>query len=57
MIKSVIPLPIFAVGGVSKQNKRAYLKVADGIGIGSGIYRPEFTPEELFRSAKEFMDC
>ena len=57
VIKSVIPLPIFAVGGVSKQNKRAYLKVADGIGIGSGIYRPEFTPEELFRSAKEFMDC
>lgn len=56
VLKSVIPLPVFAVGGIDKQNKAAYLKTADGLGVGIGIFNPEFSPEKLYRSAKEFMD-
>ena len=56
VLKSVIPLPVFAVGGVLKDNKRAYLATSDGLGVGIGIYRPEFSPEELYDSAKAFME-
>ena len=55
VLKSVIPLPVFAVGGIMPGNKNDYLKTADGLGVGIGIYRPEFSPEELYQSAKEFM--
>ena len=57
VLKSVIPLPVFAVGGVLKDNKRAYLATSDGLGVGIGIYRPEFSPEELYDSAKAFMEA
>ncbi len=57
VLKSVVPLPVFAVGGIDKDNKRDFLKTADGLGVGIGIYRPEFTPEELFQSAKQFMEA
>ena len=56
VLKSVIPLPVFAVGGVLKDNKRAYLATSNGLGVGIGIYRPEFSPEELYDSAKAFME-
>ena len=56
VLKSVIPLPVFAVGGVVRSSKRAFLKTADGVGAGIGIYRPELSPEELYRFAKEFME-
>jgi len=55
VLKSVIPLPVFAVGGIMPGNKNDYLKTADGLGVGIGIYRPEFSPDELYQSAKEFM--
>ena len=56
VLKSVLPLPVFAVGGIIRANKRAFLKTADGVGAGIGIYRPELSPEELYRFAKEFME-
>ena len=55
VLKSVIPLPVFAVGGVMPDNKNEYLKTADGLGVGIGIFKPEFSPEELYQSAKIFM--
>ena len=39
----------------SKMDDSFYLKTADGLGVGIGIYRPEFSPDELYQSAKEFM--
>lgn len=57
VLKSVIPLPVFAVGGIGKENKRAYLRTADGVGVGIGIFRPEQSPEELYESAKEFLEA
>jgi len=55
VLKSVIPLPILAVGGITPQNRDTFLKTADGLGVGIGIYRSGMTMEELSRSAKEFM--
>ncbi len=55
VLKSVIPLPILAVGGIDRNNIRAYLKTADGAGVGIGIYRPDMTPEALRESAHNFM--
>ena len=57
VLKSVIPLPVFAVGGIEKKNKREYLKTADGVGVGIGIFRPELSPEELYFAAKEFLEA
>ncbi len=57
VLKSVIPLPVFAVGGVTRTNKRELLAVADGLGVGIGIYRTGMTPDELYHSAKEFMEA
>ena len=57
VLKSVIPLPVFAVGGVTARNKRELLVSADGLGVGIGIYRPEMSPVELYQFAKEFMEA
>lgn len=55
VLKSVIPLPVFAVGGISAENRDEYLKTADGIGVGIGLYRSGMIIEELHRAAKAFM--
>ena len=57
VLKSVIPLPVFAVGGVTRENRRELLSVADGVGVGIGIYRPGMTPAEVHLSAKEFLEA
>ena len=57
VLKSVIPLPVFAVGGVTRENRRELLSVADGVGVGIGIYHPGMTPAEVHLSAKEFLEA
>jgi 2-dehydro-3-deoxyphosphogalactonate aldolase len=39
-LKAVVPAPILAVGGVDLSNVADFLEAADGVGIGSGIYKP-----------------
>lgn len=56
VLKSVVPLPIFAVGGVNAANRDAYLKTADGLGVGNGVYRPDITLDALRQSACAFMN-
>jgi 2-dehydro-3-deoxyphosphogalactonate aldolase len=56
VLKSVVPLPVFAVGGITCDNRDAYLGVAAGVGVGIGIYRPGMTIEELRQSAARFFD-
>ena len=55
VLKSVVPLPIFAVGGIDRSNRDAFLASADGLGVGIGIFRPEMSVEELRRSARNFL--
>lgn len=57
VLKSVIPLPVLAVGGITRENKCDFLKTADGLGVGIGIYQPSMTPDEVFRSATEFIQA
>lgn len=54
-LKSVIPLPIFAVGGIDHSNRDAFLAAADGFGVGIGIFRPEMSVAELRSSARNFL--
>jgi len=56
VLKSVIRLPVFAVGGIHAGNAAAYLKISDGIGVGNGLYSPEWTPEILKRKSREFFE-
>ncbi len=56
VLKSVVPLPVFAVGGISRANRDAYLAVAAGVGVGIGVYRPGMTVPELRESAIRFFD-
>lgn len=54
VLKSVIPLPVLAVGGVSLENRDEFLKTSDGVGVGIGIYKPGMSLEELRMSATKF---
>ncbi len=51
-LKAVIKAPIMAVGGVDPDNLGGFLKVCAGAGIGSSLYKPGKTIEEL-RTAAE----
>ena len=55
ILKSVVHLPIFAVGGICVENRDAYLKTSDGLGVGIGIYHPGMPLGELRESASKFM--
>ena len=46
-LKAVIKTPIMAVGGVNADNIPAFMKVCCGVGIGSAIYKPGKTLEQL----------
>ncbi len=46
-LKAVIAKPILAVGGVDANNIGDFLKVCPGVGIGSAIYKPGKTLEQL----------
>lgn len=54
VLKSVIASPVFAVGGVGAANCREYLAVAEGVGVGMGIYRPGMPLAELAENARAF---
>ena len=46
-LKAVIKKPILAVGGVNEKNLKEFLTVCPGAGIGSALYKPGKTPEEI----------
>ena len=57
-LQAVLPADIhlYAVGGVTLSNARTWLaNGVSGLGIGSGLYRPGDTPQEVFRKAREFV--
>lgn len=56
VLKSVVPLPVFAVGGIDAGNLAAYLETADGVGVGTGIFHPGMTAADLRRSVRIFLE-
>jgi 2-dehydro-3-deoxyphosphogalactonate aldolase len=56
VLKSVIPLPVLAVGGINCENRDAFLNTSDGLGVGIGIYSPSMSIKEFRSSARVFME-
>ena len=50
-LKAVVKHPILAVGGINRENLRSYLDVCTGAGIGSALYKPGKSLEEIARDA------
>lgn len=56
--RAVIPrdVPILPVGGITPDNMRPWLDAgADGFGLGSGLYRPGQSPEEVAEQARAYV--
>ncbi len=54
-LKAVIDAPIMAVGGISLENMKSYLKAACAVGIGSSLYSKGLPASELKERAKAFI--
>ena len=56
--RAVLPkdVPLLVVGGVRPDNMRAWLDAgADGFGLGSGLYKPGQTPDEVAAQARFYV--
>ena len=57
-MRAVVPkdVPMLVVGGVRPDNMRAYLQAgANGFGLGSGLYKPGQTPEQVSEQARAYV--
>jgi 2-dehydro-3-deoxyphosphogalactonate aldolase len=54
-IKAVIPAPILATGSIDKDNAANFLTVSAGLGVGSFLYKPGRSPEELQACSRSFL--
>ena len=56
--RAVIPadVPLLVVGGVTPDNMQPYLEAgANGFGLGSGLYKPGQSPEEVGAQARAYL--
>jgi len=53
-LKAVLPKPIIAVGGVDITNMAEFLTVCAAVGIGSNLYSPKKTTDELREAAEQY---
>jgi 2-dehydro-3-deoxyphosphogalactonate aldolase len=56
--RAVLPkdLPLFVVGGVTPDNMQPWLDAgANGFGLGSGLYKPGMTPEQVSERAQAYV--
>lgn len=56
--RAVLPpdVPLLVVGGVTPDNMRAYLDAgASGFGLGSGLYKPGQTPDQVAAQARAYV--
>ena len=56
-LRAVLPreVPILPVGGITPQNMNEYwIAGADGFGLGSALYKPGMTVEQVAQSAAAF---
>ena len=56
-IKAVIKKPILAVGGVGPENLSEFMKVCVGAGIGSALYKPGKSLEEIRSTARKLAEA
>ena len=56
-IQAVVKAPIVAVGGVDAGNMAEYLKLCVGVGIGSALYRPGKSLEEIRNAASAMVSA
>ena len=56
-IKAVIKKPILAVGGVGPENLSEFMKVCAGAGIGSALYKPGKSLEEIRSTARKLAEA
>lgn len=54
-LKAVVKTPIFAVGGVNRDNLASFMKVCIGAGIGTSFYKPGKTLAEIGDGADELI--
>jgi 2-dehydro-3-deoxyphosphogalactonate aldolase len=57
---AVLPksIPLFAVGGVDQNNMADWLKAGvAGFGLGSSLYKPGWTADEIFRQSNEMVSA
>ncbi len=54
-IQAIIRSSILAVGGVSPENYTEFLKVCAGVGIGSALYKPGKSLDEIRKTANLLM--
>ncbi|HHU7386738.1 TPA: 2-dehydro-3-deoxy-6-phosphogalactonate aldolase, partial [Escherichia coli] len=58
--RAVIPqsVPMLPVGGITPETMARYLSHgANGFGLGSALYRPGMTPEQVYENAVLFMNA
>jgi 2-dehydro-3-deoxyphosphogalactonate aldolase len=58
--RAVIPknIPILPVGGITPANMKPWLDAgADGFGLGSGLYRPGQSPDEVGAQARAYVEA
>lgn len=51
-LKAVVPAEFIATGAVNADNIKAYLKFAVGAGIGSALYKPGMTYQDIAQAAE-----
>lgn len=59
-IKTIIPpnVPIIPTGGITTKNMKDFLDVGvKGFGLGSELFRPDFSDDEIYKRALEFMQA
>lgn len=56
-LQAVIKAPILAVGGVNENNIPDFLKLCQGVGIGSALYKPGKTLEEIKTIANKMVQA
>ena len=54
-LKAVVPKPILAVGAVGKDNLASFVPVCAGAGIGSGMFKPGKTPDQIRKDVAELV--
>jgi 2-dehydro-3-deoxyphosphogalactonate aldolase len=58
-VRTVLPrdVKLYAVGGIGPENMREWLAAgAAGFGLGSDIFKPEYTTEEIARRARKAVE-
>ena len=55
-LKAVVPKPIYAVGAVDRGNLASFFPICAGAGIGSAIFKPGKTPDQIRADAAAMVE-